>query len=65
MKLAFIVLAAGAAAFLLRVLVGLVKELRFPAHAAVKVYHSSFRPRGQQGELIVMQPAVVTRRFTA
>jgi hypothetical protein len=65
MRLALIVLCIGAASFLLRVLVALVKELRSSANSEMKLHRSSFHHQSRRGDLIVMQPEAVTRRFKA
>jgi hypothetical protein len=65
LKVTIAVLCAGAVSFLLRLLFTLTKEaLRQPPHA-LKVYGAKSCPNKQQGELIVMNPEAVKRRFTA
>jgi hypothetical protein len=57
------VLCVGAVSFLLRVLFALVLEATKGPARALKVHVAKFNPRRQQGELIVMNPEAVQRRF--
>lgn len=65
MKLFWMALCAGAAAFLLRVLVALLKELKSPAHRALKLHHATFRPARHGAELVEMRSDAVTGRLQA
>ena len=63
LRLAMAVLCVGAVSFLLRVLFALVLEATKGPARALKVHVAKFNPRRQQGELIVMNPEAVQRRF--
>jgi hypothetical protein len=63
MKLFWVALCVGAAAFLLRVLVALLNELKSPAHRALRVHHATFRPSSHGAELVEMRSDAVTGRF--
>jgi hypothetical protein len=58
MRITMAVICAGAVTFLLRVLVGLVKEASTRPLPSLKIYMTKFTPARQRGELIVMNAAV-------
>jgi hypothetical protein len=63
MKIFWVALCVGAAAFWLRVLAALLNELRFPARRGRGVRHLIFRPSPNRAELVEMRSDAVTRRF--
>ena len=63
LRVAMAVLCAAAVSFLLRVLFALVKEAISLPPSPLRVYLAKFNPRKQQGELIVMNPEAVQRKF--
>jgi hypothetical protein len=65
LRLAMAVLCVGAVSFLLRVLFALVLEATKVPARALKVHLAKFNPSRQQGELIVMNPEAVQRKFPA
>src|SRR5579859_5223640 len=63
MKPALVLVCVGAVTFLVRVLAALIKECAAPRHRKVEAYFAKFYPLRQRGELIVMNPNVVARKF--
>lgn len=63
MKLFWVLLCVGAAAFLLRVLAALVSELKSPYHRTPKVHRATFGPSQNRAELVEIRSDSVTRRF--
>jgi len=61
-KLFFAFLCAGAASFMLRFLLALVREMRRPRVVRKKVSLIKFGPRKKPGELIRMNPAILNRK---
>jgi len=63
MKLFWVVLCVGAAAFLLRVLAELVNELRSPARHGLRAHRAMFRSFQKRSELVEIPSDAFTKRF--
>jgi len=63
MKPALVLVCVGAVTFLVRVLAALIKECAAPRHRKVEAYLAKFYPLRKRGELIVMNPNTVARKF--
>jgi len=63
MKPALVLVCVGAVTFLVRVLAALIKECAAPRHRKVEAYLAKFYPLRKRGELIVMNPNAVARKF--